>query len=63
MAVSPLISIMNQVYDKLINYYGKDNISEEDATEVQNIIIESGSLEYANNMMNKLFKEDIIEIE
>lgn len=42
---------------KLLNYYGKENISEEDAKEVQNIIIESGSLDYAKNMMNKLFME------
>ena len=42
---------------KLLNYYGKVNISSEDAKEVQNIIIESGSLEYAVTLMNKLFKE------
>lgn len=41
--------------DKLLEYYGKENICEEDAKCVQNIIIESGSLDYANNLMNNLF--------
>lgn len=40
----------------LLKYYGK-TISEEDASVVQNIMIESGSLLYANNMMNNLFRE------
>ena len=35
----------------------QENISKEDAKEVQNIIIESGSLDYAVTLMNKLFKE------
>lgn len=46
-----------EFYKKLLNYYGKENITEKDAKEVQNIIIESGSLEYASSKMNKLFKE------
>ena len=46
-----------EYFNKLINLYGKENITEDEAKEVQNIIIESGSLEYATNLMNKLFKE------
>ena len=44
-------------YQKLLNYYGKENISENEAKEVQNIIVESGSLDYANNMMNNLIRD------
>lgn len=44
-------------YKELIKYYGKHNINKNDIKEVQDIIIKSGSLDYANNIMNKLFEE------
>ena len=43
-------------YDELIKYYGK-KINKHELLEVQNIIKESGSLEYANKLMNKMFTE------
>ena len=46
-----------QYYNELLNYYGKENITESDAIKVQEIIINSKSLEYATNLMNNLFKE------
>lgn len=50
-------------YKKLLKYYGKKNITKEDALEVQNIIKESGSLEYATNKMNELFTKSRTQIE
>ena len=50
------IKIYKKEYlDKLLTYYGnKTNIN--DLKEVQNILIESGSLDYSNNKMNELFE-------
>lgn len=50
-------------YNKLLKYYGKENINENDAKKVQDIIIESGSLEYANQIMEQLFDKSKTEIE
>ena len=50
-------------YDKLLKYYGKQNITEKESKYIQNIIIESGSLEYAQNKMNELFNEAKSNIE
>lgn len=44
-------------YNELLNYYGKENITESDALKVQEIITNSKSLEYATTLMNNLFKE------
>ena len=41
--------------EDLLNYYGT-KVNEEQLKEVQRIIIESGSLEYAQNKMNELFE-------
>jgi geranylgeranyl diphosphate synthase type I len=43
--------------DKLLEIYGKSNINEEEYNEVKQILIDSGSLEYANNKMIELFNE------
>lgn len=43
--------------NELLNYYGKRDITESELLKVQNILIESGSLEYATNTMNILFNE------
>ena len=42
--------------DRLLKYYGKQNITDKDHKEIQNILEQSGSLEYANNKMNELFE-------
>ena len=52
-----LMQRKKEYYKELLKYYGKEHITEEDAKEVQNIIIKSSSLDYATNLMNKLFKE------
>lgn len=41
-------------YTELIKYYGKKELSDNDIKNLQNIIIESGSLEYANNKIDEL---------
>ena len=46
--------------DKLVElskYYGKHNLTEEDLNSVKQIFISTGALEYANNVMNKMFLE------
>lgn len=40
----------------LQKYYGKDNLSDEDIEIVKSIFQESGALDYANDMMDKLFE-------
>ncbi len=53
-----------EYYNKLLKYYGK-KINEADFNKVQDIIRESGALEYANNKMNELFntsKKNIKEL-
>ena len=50
-------------YKKLLKYYGKDNITEEELIEVQKILDESGSHKYAIEKMNDMFykaKQEII---
>ena len=42
--------------DRLLKYYGKQNITDKDHKEIQNILEQSGSLEYANDKMNELFE-------
>ena len=43
--------------DKLLTVYGKENINDEECNLVKELLIESGSLEYANNKMIELFNE------
>ncbi|MEI3530212.1 MAG: polyprenyl synthetase family protein [Bacilli bacterium] len=40
----------------LQKYYGQDNLKDEDIEIVKSIFKESGALDYANNMMDRLFK-------
>ena len=47
----------NKVLNELNKYYGKENISAEDVEKVRNIFKDSGALDYANKMMEKLFDE------
>ena len=52
--------------DKLVElskYYGKQNLTEEDLNSVKQIFISTGALEYANNVMNKMFLEAKTELE
>lgn len=41
--------------DKLLKYYGKPNLTEENIKEVQKIFEISGAKEYAENMMNNMY--------
>ena len=43
--------------NKLLKIYGKQNIKKEEYNEIKDILINSGSLEYANNKMIELFNE------
>jgi len=52
----------SKYYKDLLKYYGKSNLTQKDILEVQNIFIESGALEYANNKMNELFEYSKNEI-
>lgn len=60
------IKLNNQKeYKELLKYYGKTNLTNDEVNKVKEIIINTGSLEYAENMMNKLFndvKERIINL-
>ena len=42
-------------YKELLKYYGKKDLDENDIKKVQKIIIDSGSLDYANNKLDELF--------
>lgn len=46
----------------LNKYYGKQDLTEKDINAVKQIFIDSGSLEYANKKMNKLFDNSIEQI-
>ena len=43
--------------EELFKYYGKKDITEEEIEKVRQIFKDSGSYDYANNMMNKLYNE------
>lgn len=45
--------------NELLNYYGKENISDLEIKETRRIFKESGAYEYANNLMNKYYDEGI----
>lgn len=52
--------IKNSEYkDEILKYYGKDNLSDEEIEIVRNLFKESGSLDYSNNLMNKLYDESL----
>ncbi len=57
--------LQENYYNEFIKYYGKENVTEEEAKIVRNIIINSGALNYAEDTMIELLnlsKEDIINI-
>ncbi len=43
--------------DRLLKVYGKQNINEKEYNDIKQLLIDSGSLEYANNKMIELFNE------
>ena len=52
--------IMTTEYkDELLKYYGSDNLTDEIIEEVRNLFKKSNSLDYATNMMNKLYDESL----
>ena len=54
----------NKTYlDKLLNYYGKEELTLDDINETRKIFKESGALSYASELMNKLYDESIILID
>ena len=53
-------TIANDNYkDELLKYYGKENLTDDEIKIVRSIFKESGSFEYANNLMNELYDESI----
>ena len=52
--------IINTEYkDELMEYYGKDDLSEENIKKVQRLFKESSSYDYAINKMNKMYDESL----
>lgn len=52
--------VINTEYkEKFLRYYGKENLEDEDILEVADIIIKSGSLDYAKTKLDELFDESI----
>ncbi|MGM9877950.1 MAG: 4-hydroxy-3-methylbut-2-enyl diphosphate reductase [Bacilli bacterium] len=49
-------------YKELIKYYGKQNLNEEELKTIKDIIIDSGSLKYANDKINELSSNAIIQL-
>ena len=49
--------------DDLLKIYGKNNITDKDSQKVKDILIKSGSLEYATNKMNELFNSSKEQIQ
>ncbi len=45
--------------DKLLKYYGKPNLTEENIKEVEKIFESSGAKEYAEKMMNNMYDESL----
>lgn len=45
--------------DEFLKYYGNGDISEETISKVQDLLINSGSYDYAINMMNQMYDEGI----
>ncbi len=43
--------------EQLHKYYGKDNLSDEDLEASKKIFVDSGALDYANKIVNNLFRE------
>ena len=48
--------------DELLKYYGKENITKEQIEIVRNIFKESGAYNYANELMNKLYDDSLIDL-
>lgn len=49
----------NEYLEELNKYYGKENLIENENKKVKQIFMESGALNYANEIMNNLFDESI----
>ena len=49
----------NNYKDKLLKYYGKNDINDNEIEIIKDIFKKSGSYDYANNLMNKLYDESI----
>ena len=45
--------------DELLKYYGKEELDEKTINETRRIFKESGALDYANDLMNKLYDESL----
>ena len=45
--------------DELLKYYGNDNLNNEVVENVRKIFIDSGSVDYSNNLMNELYDEGL----
>ena len=59
-----LYSHLNKKYKKeLLEYYGKTKLTKKDILKVQDIFTKSGSLAYANNLMDNLYNESKNEID
>ena len=54
-------TINTEYRDELLKYYGK-NISAKDMDKVKEIFDKSGAREYANNTMDRLFKDSFKDI-
>ncbi len=53
----------NKYKNELLKYYGKKKITKNEVEKVREIFKESGSLEYATNMMNNLYNEAKVILE
>ena len=56
-------ALKTEYKDELLKYYGKENISEEEARKIISIFIKSGAKDYAENTMNNLFKKSLEKLE
>ena len=57
-------TIENEKYkNELLKYYGKEDLTIEDIEKVRNIFKESGSYDYASNLMYNLYNDAELEIE
>ena len=52
--------IINTEYkDEFMKYYGKEDLTKEDITKVQELLRKSNSLEYATELMNSMYDESL----
>lgn len=55
-------AVKTKYKDELLKYYGKNDLSKKQINKVKDIFELSGSKKYAEDMMNKLFKDSLIKI-